>query len=213
MPPAVDRFVLNPTYQANTYVVRAFRGSPDAVVIDPGGDPAPLQIEIAAMGARTSAILVTHSDIDHIAGVAELAEQTSAHVWIPSGEAAPLRAGLDRNDLPVRPHDAEHEIRDGDTLHVAGLNFDVVGIPGQSADHVAFAAEGQLFTGDLLFAGSVGRVDFRGGDWQTLLDSIRMLIARFGPDAVVHPGHGLSTTLGRELESNPFLHELRAAAE
>lgn len=213
MPPAIDRFILNTAYQANTYVVRSSRDASNAVVIDPGGDPAPLRVELAAMGAQAAGILVTHADIDHIAGVTDLAEESHAEVWIPAGEAAPLRAGRDRNELPVRAYDAGHEVADGDTLAVAGVTFEVVGIPGHSADHVAFAVDGQLFTGDLLFAGSVGRVDFRDGDWPTLLASIRKLAERFGADAVVHPGHGPSTTLGRELRSNPFLHELRAATQ
>ena len=82
--------------------------------------------------------------------------------------------------------------------------------PG-GTDHVAYCVDGALFSGDLLFASSVGRVDLPGGDWETLIASIRRLLERFGPDATVYPGHGDSTTLGRELESNPFLAELRAA--
>jgi glyoxylase-like metal-dependent hydrolase (beta-lactamase superfamily II) len=84
-------------------------------------------------------------------------------------------------------------------------------VPGHSHGHVAFHHDGELFSGDLLFAGSVGRVDLPGGDWETLLDSVRALLDRFPPETVVHPGHGPATTLGRELESNPFLRELRAA--
>ncbi len=98
----------------------------------------------------------------------------------------------------------------GDEVTVAGLTFDVIDVPGHSAGHVAFHTEGELFSGDLLFAGSVGRVDLPGGDWQTLLDSVRSLLDRFPPETVVRPGHGLATTLGRELETNPFLRELRS---
>ncbi len=93
------------------------------------------------------------------------------------------------------------------------MTFEVVDVPGHSVDHVAFVVDGAIFSGDLLFAGSVGRVDFVGGDWETLLDSVRMLVDRFGRDAVVYPGHGPPTTLGRELETNPFLGELRVAAQ
>ena len=84
-------------------------------------------------------------------------------------------------------------------------------VPGHSAGHIAFHAEGSLFAGDLLFSGSVGRSDFEGGDWEALLGSVRSLIERFPPETVVYPGHGPATTLGRELQSNPFLHELRAS--
>ena len=92
-----------------------------------------------------------------------------------------------------------------------GRRLSVVDVPGHSAGHVAFHAGGQLFSGDLLFAGSVGRVDLPGGDWPTLLDSIRVLAERYPPETTVYSGHGPPTTLGEELASNPFLAELRAA--
>ncbi len=83
-------------------------------------------------------------------------------------------------------------------------------MPGHSSGHVAFFADGELFSGDLLFAGSVGRVDLAGGDWDTLLESVRALLDRFPADTIIHPGHGPATTLGHELQTNPFLRELRA---
>ena len=100
----------------------------------------------------------------------------------------------------------------GDTVSVAGIAFEVVDVPGHSPGHVAYYANGSLFSGDLLFERSVGRVDLPGGDWDELLRSVQALLDRFGPDAVVYPGHGGPTTLGRELAANPFLHELRPAA-
>ena len=95
-------------------------------------------------------------------------------------------------------------------ITVAGIAFDVIDVPGHSRGHVAFHHDGELFAGDLLFAGSVGRYDLPGGDWETLLESIRSLFDRFSPETIVYPGHGPATTLGRELQSNPFLAELRA---
>jgi glyoxylase-like metal-dependent hydrolase (beta-lactamase superfamily II) len=213
MPPVVDRFVLPQSYESNCYVVRSDRGATEAVVIDPGGDPTSLRLELASMRTRTAGILVTHSDVDHIAGVADLADGTGAEVWMPAGEADTMRTGETRGGMRVRPHEPEHEVRGGDTVVVAGLTFDVVDIPGHSAGHVAYAVDGHLFSGDLLFAGAVGRVDLAGGDWDTLLASVRALLDRFGADAIVHPGHGKDTTLGRELSTNPFLHELRTAAQ
>ena len=88
-------------------------------------------------------------------------------------------------------------------MTVAGITFEVVDVPGHSAGHVAFHADGELFSGDLLFAGSVGRVDLPGGDWETLLGSVRALLDRFPPETVVRPGHGPATTLGRELRDEP----------
>ncbi|HWE82098.1 MAG TPA: MBL fold metallo-hydrolase [Gaiellaceae bacterium] len=208
---SVDRVVLNPQYASNCFVVRSSPHADEAAVVDPGGDAPPLFAELDRLDARVAGILVTHADVDHVAGVAEVAAATGADTWAPAGEADDLRAGETRGGMQIRPHDPEHLVADGDTITVAGIEFEVVGIAGHSRDHVAFATEGSIFAGDLLFAGSVGRVDFPGGDWDTLLASIRRLNDRFGADAVVYPGHGEPTTLGRELATNPFLAELRAA--
>jgi len=208
MPLAVDTFVMGP-YASNCYVVRSERGAKEAAVIDPGDDPTPLRLELARLGAATGGILVTHADVDHIGGVAALADGTGAEVWAPEGEAEALRNGETRGGMRVAAHDPAHTVTGGDNITVAGVAFDVVDIPGHSAGHVAFRHEGELFSGDLLFAGSIGRFDLRGGDWDTLLASVRMLMERFPAETVVYPGHGEPTTLGRELQSNPFLRELR----
>ena len=210
MPIVVDTFVLGP-YRSNCYVVRSERGAPEAVVIDPGDDPTPLRLELAGMGARTGGILVTHTDVDHIAGVAELAEGTGAEVWAPAGEVEALQKGETRGGMRVGAHDPAHTVRGGDEIAVAGVTFEVIDIPGHSAGHVAFLVDDQLFSGDLLFAGSVGRVDLEGGDWDTLLASVNALLDRLPAETLLYPGHGPTTTLGRELQTNPFLSELRAA--
>ena len=209
MPLVVDTFPLGP-FQANCYVIRAERGATEAVVVDPGDDPTPLRLDLARMGTRTGGILVTHTDIDHIGGVAALADGTGAEVWAPAGEIEALRTGRPRSGPPVAPHDPAHSVSGGDEITVAGISFDIVDIPGHSSGHVAFHHEGELFAGDLLFAGSIGRYDLPGGDWETLLDSVRSLIERFPAETIVYPGHGPATTLGRELQTNPFLAELRA---
>lgn len=205
---AVDTFVMGP-YASNCYVVRSERGAEQAAVIDPGDDPTPLRLELARLGATTGGILVTHSDVDHIGGVAALADGTGAEVWAPEGEADALRSGETRSGRRVAPHDPAHTVSGGDQITVAGITFDVVDIPGHSVGHVGFHHDGELFSGDLLFAGSIGRFDLIGGDWETLLASVRMLMERFPAETVVYPGHGEPTTLGRELQSNPFLRELR----
>ena len=210
MPLAVDSFVMGP-FGSNCYVIRADRGAADAAVVDPGDDPTPLRLELARIGAQTAGILVTHTDVDHVGGVAALADGTGAEVWAPAGEVSALRAGETRGGFRVAPHDPAHVVSGGDTIDVAGIEFEVVDVPGHSSGHVAFFAAGELFSGDLLFAGSVGRVDLDGGDWDALLDSVRGLLDRFPADTVVWPGHGGPTTLGRELQTNPFLHELRAS--
>ena len=162
------------------------------------------------MGARTGGILVTHTDVDHVGGVAALADGTGAEVWAPAGEVEALRSGETRGGYRVAAHDPAHTVTGGDEIQIGGLTFEVVDVPGHSAGHVAFHCDGELFSGDVLFTGSVGRYDLPGGDWDTLLDSIRALFDRFPPETVVWPGHGAPTTLGRELASNPFLADLRA---
>jgi glyoxylase-like metal-dependent hydrolase (beta-lactamase superfamily II) len=209
MPLVVDSYVMGP-FQSNCYVVRSERGAQEAAVVDPGDEPTPLRLELARLGATVGGILVTHTDVDHIGGVAALADGAGAEVWAPANEVDALRTGTTRGGFNVGAHDPAHTVTGGDQITVAGIAFDVVDIPGHSHGHVAFHHDGELFAGDLLFAGSVGRVDLPGGDWETLLDSIRSLLDRFSAETVVYPGHGPATTLGRELTSNPFLRELRA---
>ena len=211
MPLAVSQVILS-EFQSNCYVVRADDSATRAAIVDPGGEPSALLAELARAGIETSAILITHTDIDHVDGVAALAAATGAEVWAPAGEVDALRRGETRTGRPFPAHAPEHEVRGGDRLEVAGIPFEVIDVPGHSAGHVAFATGDSIFSGDLLFAGSVGRVDLPGGDWDTLLGSVRRLVDRFGADGVVYPGHGPKTTLGQELGTNPFLGELRAAA-
>jgi hydroxyacylglutathione hydrolase len=206
----VERIVAGPPYASNCYVVGPGREARSSAVIDPGGVPEGVLALLASTGATLAGILVTHTDIDHVAGVAELAARTAAEVWAPAGEAAALRSGTTRGGLRVSPHAPEHTLADGDVVEIAGIAFQVVGVPGHSADHLAFCTEGMLFSGDLVFAGSIGRTDLPGGDLETLLGSIAGLLERFGPGATVYPGHGEPTTLGRELETNPFLGPLRS---
>ena len=206
MPLVVDRYEVGPV-DMNCYVVRAERGASEAVVIDPGGDAAELRLQLASSGAVCAAILVTHADADHVVGLADLAEGTEAPVYAPPKELMPTERAT--GWLTVRPYDIDTEVTGGETLDVAGITFEAIAIPGHSPDHVAYYADGSLFSGDLIFAGSVGRVDLSGGDWATLLDSARALFERYPPETTVYPGHGPPTTLGAEKERNPFLAELR----
>lgn len=206
MPLAVDQLQLGPI-GTNCYIVRADRGAAEAAVVDPGGDAAELRLALAGMGARCAGILITHSHWDHLGAVADLAESSGALVYMPAGEAE----ALERPTHPsVRPHSPDVLLEGDETVEVAGITFETIPVPGHSPAHLAYHADGCLFSGDVLFAGSVGRVDLPGGSWETLLDSIRLLTGRFAPETIVYSGHGPQTTLGAELARNPFLTELRA---
>jgi hydroxyacylglutathione hydrolase len=207
---AVDTYSLGPI-QTNCYLVRRERGAPEAVVVDPGADAATLRLELARASATCAAILITHGHFDHLGAVADLAEASGAPVYMPEGERELLERYGDYAPVgfPGRPYTADHLLQGGETLELAGISFEVVPIPGHSPAHLAYAVDGSLFSGDLLFAGSVGRVDLPGADWDTLLDSVRTLADRFDAATTIYPGHGGPTTLGRELERNPFLAELR----
>ena len=206
----VDRYVLGPA-EENCYVVRSERGATEAVVVDPGDDAAQLRLELARMGATCAGILITHSHWDHLGGVADLAEGTGAPVYMPEEERLVLERPRDFfPDVPIRPYEADVGLAGDETLELAGIGFEVLHVPGHSPGHLAYYAEGCLFSGDVLFQGSVGRTDLPFGDWDTLVESIRTLVDRLPAETVVYPGHGPPTTLGDEMAGNPFLAELRA---
>jgi hydroxyacylglutathione hydrolase len=211
VPPLVDQLPLGPL-ETNCYVVRASHAAQEAVVVDPSGSATELRLQLAALGARCVAILVTHAHFDHILGLADLAEGTGAPVHAPEAEVVAIEHpdGFTPAGLSVRPWTPEILLSGGEALELAGVTFEVHAVSGHSPGHLAYAIAGGLLSGDVLFAGSVGRTDLPGGDWTTLLGSIRHLVESFPPDTVVYPGHGPTTTLGAELARNPFLGELRA---
>ncbi len=208
----VDRYELGPI-GTNCYVVRASPSVDEAVVVDPGGDAAELQLELARLGARCVAILITHGHWDHLGGVAELAEGTGAPVYMAEGERAMLEnlPDLVPDGVSARSYTPDTLLAGDETLELAGIAFETLRVPGHSPAHLAFHADGCLFSGDVLFAGSVGRTDLPGADHGVLVESLRMLTDRFPPETVVYSGHGPPTTLGAELSRNPFLAPLRAS--
>lgn len=189
-------------------------GSDRALMIDPGDEADRLMQPLAERGLGLEAILLTHCHFDHIGAVAPVARATGAPVYCPELETqilADVMAYIPWDGIgPYESYEADHEVSGGETLNLAGLELDVLFTPGHSPGHVTYSIpEAQLlFSGDVLFRGSVGRVDLPGGDWDTLLESLRRLVTTFPAGTRVLPGHMGATTLGEELESNPFLSEI-----
>ncbi|HEY8467493.1 MAG TPA: MBL fold metallo-hydrolase [Solirubrobacterales bacterium] len=200
--------------QENCYVFR-HPGSDTGLIVDPGEEPDRLLSALEQLGIeRLEAILLTHCHFDHIGAVAPVARATGAPVYCPKLEVGVL---ADINSYvpwpgfgPYESYEADHAVAGGEKLELAGFEIDVLFTPGHSPGHVTYAvpAEGALFSGDVLFRGSVGRVDLPGGDWPTLLDSIRKLLNAYPDETTVYPGHMGTTTLGAERATNPFLAEL-----
>jgi hydroxyacylglutathione hydrolase len=200
--------------QENCFIVRA-EGSGTALVIDPGDEAERLTGALDALGIeKVEAILITHCHFDHIGAVAPLARHTGAPVYCPEIER-PVLADIMRfvpwpGFGPYESYEADHLVSGGETLELAGLTIDVRFTPGHSPGHVTYSVRDAdaLFSGDVLFQGSVGRVDLPGGDWPTLLASIESLLDEFPPETTIYPGHMGITTLGTERATNPFLQEL-----
>jgi hydroxyacylglutathione hydrolase len=202
------------TLQENCFIAR-LKDTANAVIVDPGDDSERILGAVEALGIeRVEAILLTHTHFDHIGAVAPVAKATGAPVYCPELETHVLANIMDYVPWPgfgpYESYEADHTVAGGETLELAGLPFEVMFTPGHSPGHVSYALpeQGALFSGDVLFQGSVGRVDLPGGDWPTLLASIESLINTYPADTTVYPGHMGLTTLGNERATNPFLREL-----
>jgi hydroxyacylglutathione hydrolase len=208
----VRMFTVGPV-QENCYLFRR-DGSDRALIVDPGDEADRLLAAIDELGVTLEGILLTHTHFDHVGAVAPVAEATGAEVWVPEMEKPVLADIMSFVPWPgfgpYESYDAEHTLNGGEKLELADFEIDVIFTPGHSPGHVTFSVpdEEAVFSGDVLFQGSVGRTDLPGGDWPTLLESIRSLVDTLPEDTTVHPGHMGLTTLGAERASNPFLAEL-----
>lgn len=208
----VRMFTVGPV-QENCFLFRR-DGSDKALIVDPGEEADRLLGAIDELGVTLEAILLTHTHFDHVGAVAPVAKATGAPVYCPKLEVPVLQdimayvpwAGFG----PYESWDPEETVEGGERLTLAGFDIDVLFTPGHSPGHVTYsiAEEQALFSGDVLFEGSVGRTDLPGGDWPTLAASIQSLLDALPDETTVHPGHMGLTTLGRERASNPFLAEL-----
>jgi hydroxyacylglutathione hydrolase len=208
----VRSFTVGPAAE-NSYIARR-EGSDRAVIVDPGDEPERILGAVEELRLEIDAILITHCHFDHIGAVCPVASATGARVWCPEIEVpvlADIMAFVPWPGIgPYESYEADETVAGGERLELAGLDIDVLFTPGHSPGHVTYsiADEQAIFSGDVLFKGSVGRTDLPGGDWPTLSESIRGLVESLPAETTVYPGHMGLTTLEQERATNPFLSEL-----
>lgn len=193
----------------NCYIVAPDKRSP-AAVIDPAGEIKSIVSALHRAELECVAILCTHGHVDHVAGAGPLSDAVGAPVYIHREDAGALASprtrliGLAGGVMVTRPRQVRF-LEDGDRVAVDGLEFRVLHTPGHTPGSVSFLVPGHLFCGDLIFQGSIGRTDLRGGSLQTLLRSVREKVWDLPDETRIMPGHGPVTLLGEEKRHNPFL--------
>ena len=206
----VRMFTVGPV-QENCFLLR-HDDSREALIVDPGDEAPKLLAAIEELQLDLQAILLTHTHFDHVGAVAPVAKATGAPVYCPKLEVPVLQDIMSFVPWPgfgpFESWDPEETVEGGEQLQLAGFEIEVIYTPGHSPGHVTYAVEDALFSGDVLFQGSVGRTDLPGGDWPTLARSIESLLEHYPDEQRVFPGHMGLTTLGRERATNPFLSEL-----
>lgn len=202
------RFEVGPL-SCNCYIV----GDPqtrEAIVIDPGGDAATIADSVHKQSLRVTAIVATHAHFDHLVAAESLRELTGAPFYMHAADkplldwyedSARMFLGIEIGPPPA----IDTSAAEGDQLAAGAVRLDVVHTPGHSPGSISLAAPGVVFSGDALFAGSIGRSDLPGGDARTLVGSVRSKLLTLDDDVEVHPGHGPSTTVGEERRANPFV--------
>jgi hydroxyacylglutathione hydrolase len=207
-------FTVGPV-QENCFLFRR-DGAEQALIVDPGEEAPRILGAVEQLGIAIEAILVTHCHFDHIGAVAPVAKATGAPVYISEIEKpvlADIMSYVPWSGFgPYESYEADHTLKGGETLALAGFDIEVLFTPGHSPGHLTFSIpdERAIFSGDVLFQGSVGRTDLPGGDWGTLLSSIGTLVEALPAETAVYPGHMGITSLGAERRTNPFLAELAA---
>jgi len=194
--------------QANCIIVGCEKTNKGAV-IDPGGDAETIMCAVRGLGLEIVAVINTHGHVDHMAANDRIKKATGAPIMIGDGDAEMLTSAAKNLSLlagtAVRSAAADRLLKDGDVVRIGEISLRVLETPGHTPGGICLVGDGKVFTGDTLFAGSVGRTDFPGGSFDDLMASIKDKLIPLGDDFEVYPGHGPSTTIGEERASNPFL--------
>jgi glyoxylase-like metal-dependent hydrolase (beta-lactamase superfamily II) len=189
----------------------------EGYIIDPGGDAKGVADAARGLGLQCLGILCTHGHMDHVGAVGKVAEATGSTAYISELDSGALTGSVQGlasklGSLVVSKPSGVELIREGDTLSFSDHTVEVLATPGHTKGSLSFLCEGNLFCGDLVFQGSVGRTDLRGGSMSELLDSVRRYVFTLPNTARIFPGHGPATTVGAERVSNPFLRDLEGGA-
>jgi len=192
-------------YGANCYIVMDKR-TKEAVVLDPGGDVDDIVNVIDTMGANVKYILLTHGHVDHTSGVAGLKAITNAVVCISKKDDDLISNG-EYLFGPLIEGGADKLLKSGDIISVSGFDIKCIETPGHTPGGMSFLINNCVFTGDTLFEGSIGRTDFAGGDFATIINSIKTKLLCLPMGTIVYSGHGSSSTINNEKLNNPFLQD------
>jgi hydroxyacylglutathione hydrolase len=203
----IHTFTLGP-FQTNSYLLED-QASHTAILVDPTIGSESILHHIQTEHLQVPLILNTHSHVDHVYGNAFFKEKLGAQILIHAADAPALlslkeHAMMFGLDVPPSPP-ADRLLQDGDTVTAGGLSFQAIHTPGHTPGGMCLYGYNVLITGDTLFAGSIGRTDLPGGDYDTLMDSIRRRLLTLPDQTLVYSGHGDETTIGVEKKSNPFL--------
>jgi hydroxyacylglutathione hydrolase len=206
----IDCLAVGP-FATNCYIVGS-EETKQGIIIDPGDDAAAILGRVADLGLDIKMLVLTHGHIDHVGALKAVKEATGAEMAIHADDAKSLRGlrGVLQSiivpglfyPLPPPP---ERLLRDGDSLDVGGLHFEVLHTPGHTPGGICLLGEGVVFSGDTLFNYGIGRTDLPGGSYHRLVESIRSRLLALPDNTVVYPGHGPETTIGAERAGNPFL--------
>ena len=199
------RKVVAGIYGANCYIVMD-KKTKEAVVIDPGGDVDDIIKAIAAIEAKVKYILLTHGHVDHTSGVEELKDITKATVCINKNDDDLISNG-EHLFGPLIEGGADKLLKQDDVIRVSDIDVICIDTPGHTPGGMCFLIENYVFTGDTLFCGSIGRTDFSGGDFKTIITSIKSKLLSLPEDTIVYPGHGSCSTINSEKLNNPFLQD------